>query len=280
MTTDTPSSRDEEIPTPRTDHFYAPLRLGETRSHEESVAYAQKLERDLIRLSAEREDLITRQKIASDLLEYDRKEIFLMKDTLAERDNQLADERLNYGAQVACIQGLENEVAMWKRRAEEKQKPVRALGENLEELTRQLLAAQTVNGKMREAFGPHEDPKLTRLGWVETLVRSIKKDPKVAELLSPYDSDALWECLGECEALVRDGQAALALSPDPTLLDEVVELAEMAEAESKFTLTKLGATVSTGGLIQLRDKAIALLSRLRQSTRETPPEPSSNQTDK
>lgn len=52
-----------------------------------------------------------------------------------------------------------------------------------------------------------EDPKLYRVGWLETLVADIESRG-VAEVFAE-DKDAGWECLENCKALARDLRAAM-----------------------------------------------------------------------
>lgn len=54
-----------------------------------------------------------------------------------------------------------------------------------------------------------ESPTISRVGWLQTLLREIEETPGIKELLMRYDPSSMHEMLQECRALVDEGTAAI-----------------------------------------------------------------------
>lgn len=93
------------------------------------------------------------------------------------------------------------------------------LSRELEEASAALDALQQQADALRKALiGPdsYGDPELSRIGWLGTLLRELRKNEDACQPLLADDPQSFWECMDYCEALVREARAALAASPSST----------------------------------------------------------------
>lgn len=147
-------------------------------------------------------------------------EYTLLRATLAERDNQLAEANAQLeAARTQCElrsaghddlrTRLNKSRAEWQeslRQLEEKDKR-----EN--ELIAQLAASERqrkeMEVKVRSVLGEHEDWRLTRVAWLHCLIKELRNNDAAFRLLADDDPQALLECIGEAEALAKDGHELL-----------------------------------------------------------------------
>ena len=161
------------------------------------------LRRELSRLRAERDDLKQSLQVLTN-----SEQMWMEKcsdaqtrlvSTEAERDEALKfNEQFSYDNLVASLTALQV--------AGMGQSGPNTLLAMVKECVARLAAVEKERDTLRAVFGHHEDARLTRIGWLDTLLKELRQNSNAFIELAQEDPDAFLECLSHCDAIVRDAK--------------------------------------------------------------------------